>query len=74
MILTFHNQSTHTGSPADMCMNCAFYDTNMKFGTNVEHIITKIFRYRAISDFALVAIFQDGFRNPIFSYLNNYFK
>ena len=33
-------------------MNCAFYDTSVKFGTNVEHINTKIFGYRAISNFA----------------------
>ena len=36
-----------------MCMNCAFYDTSMTFGTNVEHMITNIFGSRAISDFAL---------------------
>ena len=36
--------------------NCAFYDTSMKFGTHLDFIITKIFGYRAISDFALEGI------------------
>ena len=37
-------------------MNCAFYDTSMKLGTNVEHIMTKIFGYRAISVFAVEGV------------------
>ena len=32
--------------------NCAFYDTSMTFGTHLDFIITKIFGYRAILDFA----------------------
>ena len=36
--------------------NCAFYDTSMKFSTHLDFIITKIFGYRAISDFALEGI------------------
>ena len=39
-------------------MNCAFYDTSMTFCTNVEHIMTKIFGYRAISDFALEGVWR----------------
>ena len=47
--------------------NCAFYDTSMKFGSHLEYIITKIFGYRAISDFALDGVgsyFKDGCRKP----------
>ena len=50
--------------------NCAFYDTSMKFGTHFEYIITQIFGYRAISDFALEGVgshFKDGCRKPISS-------
>ena len=43
-------------SPADMWMNCAFRDTSMKSGIYVEHIITNVFEYRAISHFALEAV------------------
>ena len=32
---------------------CACYDTSMIFGTHLDFINTKIFGYRAISDFAL---------------------
>ena len=50
--------------------NCAFYDTSMKFCTHLEYIITKIFGYRAISDFALEGVgshFKDGCLKPISS-------
>ena len=36
--------------------NCAFYDKNMKFGIHLDFIVTKIFGYRAISDFALEGV------------------
>ena len=51
-------------------LNCAFYDTSMKFGTHIEYIITKIFGYRAISDFAMEVVgshFKNGRRKPISS-------
>ena len=60
-------------------MNCAFYDKSMGFGTNVEHSnILLVKKYLDIGPSqiwpwkALAAIFQDGRRKPIFSYLNNY--
>ena len=46
----------------------------MTFSTHLDFIITKIFGYRDISDFALEgfgAIFKDGRRKPIFSYIND---
>ena len=58
-------------------MNCAFYDTSVKFGTNVEHIDTKIFGIgpsQISPGKALAAMFQDGRPKPIFSYLSNYVK
>lgn len=33
-------------SSVDTCMNCAFYDTSVKFGTQFEHALTKIFGLR----------------------------
>ena len=36
--------------------NWAFYDSSIKFGTHLDLIITKIFGYRAISDFALEGV------------------
>ena len=50
--------SLHTAIQPSRYVNelCVFYDTSMKFGINVEHIMTKIFGYRAISDFALEGI------------------
>ena len=51
-------QDSNTGSPIveplsdKIWLNCAFYDKSMTFGTHVEYIMTKIFGYRAISDFA----------------------
>ena len=33
-------------------MNCAFDDTSMSFGTQLEHALRKIFGYRAITDFS----------------------
>ena len=41
---------------SDMWMNCAFYDTSMKFRTHIDFIISKIFGYKAISDFALEGV------------------
>ena len=32
--------------------NCALDDTSMKFGTQLEEALRKIFGYRAIADFA----------------------
>ena len=37
-------------STADWCINCALYDTNMAFGTQVDHPLRTIFGYRAIAN------------------------
>ena len=34
----------------NFCMNCAFCDKNMKFGTVLGHVLRKIFSYRGIQD------------------------
>ena len=49
--------------------NCAFDDTSMKFGTQLEVALRKIFGYRAIADFAygkMAAIFQNGRHTMLF--------
>ena len=43
--------------PADMWMNCAFYDISITFGTHLNFIIIQIFWYMTISDFALESVF-----------------
>ena len=47
--VTFNNKCAN--SPADKCKmwrNRAFRDKSVKFGTNLEHMLTNIFSYRAI--------------------------
>ena len=39
-------------SPADMCKNCAFDDTSMRFGTHLGDVLMHIFSYRAITDYS----------------------
>ncbi len=68
----FVRSAIDENSPNDMCMNCAFYDKSMTFGTKVEHINITLFGYRAISDFE--AILQNGRRKHIFSYRKNCVK
>ena len=48
-------------NPADRWKNCAFYETSMKFSTQVDFAFMVIFSYRGISDFSkkkkMVAVF-----------------
>ena len=47
-VVKYHRNCQHFRQPADMCMNCAIYDTSMTFGSNVDHINTNLSGYRDI--------------------------
>ena len=54
LFLSFPSCITH--SQADKCMNCAFYDKSVKYGTQLGYAFKKIFGYRAIADFLMLAM------------------
>ena len=49
--VTFDNKCANcSANKCKMWPNCAFHDKSVKFGTNLEYMLTSVFSYRAIAD------------------------
>ena len=63
----------YSNSPADMCINCVFYDTSMTFDPHLEHAkkcfgkgLSQMFPWKAVA-----AIFKMATEKLFSSYYNN---